>query len=1030
MALEKQLMDLPFATGLQQKTDSRSLQVGAQTSIVNGQWTKTGALRKRPGYTSLGTATNDGSGATVGAARSLFDSQGTLALVDGQRVWNRNAAGWARAGRVSEAIATRAGITTAAQSFGCYDTATDGSYVVSCWVDGTTVYAQVSDANGSVIAKQVAVNSSFAATYCKVLIVSGVAVFVYWQTGVQPYGRAVTLSTMTFGAETALDPSANTVSNGVLDAAPIVGSSSWVLAFAGGTYIRVLTLSGVTSTTTTTLSSAGGSMDAGAASVVGIAVRSTSGETCWIAYTGKANVGVNANTRLIGLDPASLVTTYADTQLATETFPGSFYRVTVERITSSTGVVAWSYLGGTKTNWQRYQTSAATISPLGGLGVQYWWVLASKAFYVSSTGLAYALLAWRNNNYPGSLALVELTQSAGGSVQGRPVASVAPRISQYPWNAAGPRVPSVTALTSSQWIVATSVLRAQNKVGLDVATFDFGAAQWQPAQLGANTYLSGGVPSCFDGYQNTEVGFLSPPVVSFTASAAGGSMATGTYNYLVVYEWTLPSGERKQSRPIPTGDVAVTGPTGSVTLTVQSLTALLEQSTEFQPVGSYLKPEVGIAIYRTAPSVVAGVYFRIVSDNLPSSLLNNPITASLTYTDTVADANITSNATIYTTGAVGQPVMSQPPSSFSGLVAHGNRLVGIGDDGVSLWFSTAYDGGTTEPRFADEFVFQVPNKGKITALASMDGQLVAFKRNGIFVLRGNGPNETNTQSDLSDPIEVPTDVGHSQDWRSVVLTPKGVLFAYGAKVYRLDRGLSVEYVSHPVEDLLASYPVCTSAVLMPGNDEVRFTWRVSASSSTGIVAVYNYLLDRWTQWQLTAASAGGGGTVASSHAAHATRSLGDVYYWTTDGGSVYAENQNLTAAGAYLDGSSWVTFSISTAWAKATGLQGWQRFYHAMSIVEMLSPADLTMAIGTDYNATSTQSNVFTWSQIATWTTPLTQFSTHIAQQKTQSIRVTLSDATPTGGTVGTGQGPNYLGVTLEFGVYAGGARLPPTQGA
>lgn len=1017
MALEKQLMDLPFATGLQQKTDSRTLQIGAQTSIVNGQWTKTGALRKRPGFTALSMTSNDGSGSSPTTAKTLFDHQGNPVLIDGSYLWTKNAGGWARQGRVSEAVATRTGVAMGSQSFATYDTFTDGSYIVTCWVDGASnVYAQVSDASGAVVLKPVKVNSAVTASYAKVIIVSGVAIFVYWSAGVTPYGNTLTLASSTWGTETVLDTTLATVSNGVLDVAPIDGGTTWVMAFAGATYIRAMTFSGTTLLLNATLPNAGGAMDAGSASVIGIAVACSGTEQIWLSYVGKANAGANAITRWLCLGRAALTITTADTQIVSEVWAGSFYRLGIARVDSATAHVVGNAIGVGKTYWQRVTTGATTT---GYRATHYWWYLASKPFVYG--GLTYALLAWTNSNLPGSFVLAEL-QTAYPSPLGRPVAHIAPRLCTFPSNGGGPRVPSVSALSSTQWSVGASTLRAQNKVGVDLVTLDFGAPAAQAANLGQNTFLSGGVPTCFDGSQNTEDGFIVPPVVSFSTSVAGGAMATATYNYLVVYEWTLPSGERKQSRPVATGNVSVTGPTGSVTITTQCLTMLLEQNGENLPSSTRQKPEVGIAIYRTAPSVVAGVYFRVVSDALPSALLNDPTAQTVAYTDTLADSSITSNPTVYTTGAVGQPVMAQPPSSLSGIVAHGSRLVGVGDDGVSLWFSTAYDGGTTPPRFADELVYQVPNKGKITAIASMDGQIVCFKRNAIFVLRGSGPNETNTQSDLSDPIEVPTDVGCSQDWRSVVLTPKGLFFCYGAKVYRLDRGLSVEYISHPVEDLLASYPVCTSAVLMPGNDEVRFTFRATATSSTGVFAVYNYMLDRWTQWQATAT---GVGAIYPVHVAHATRSSGDGYYWATDNGQVYLES--LTS---YLDGSSWVTFSVSTAWAKATGLQGWQRFYHAMALVEMASPADLTMAIGTDYNSANLQSNTFTWSQISTWTTPLTQFSTHIAQQKTQSIRVTLSDATPTGGTVGTGQGPNYLGVTLEFGVYGGGARLPPTQGA
>lgn len=1024
MALEKQLMDLPLATGLQQKTDSRTLQVGAQTSIVNGQWTKTGALRKRPGYTQQGTGPT--------AARALMDVGGQVAAIDGQNVWNLTSAnGWFSADKVSEAVATRTGVAVAPQNFISYDTYTNGTYTITCWVDSVNnVYVHVTDANGVTTMRQRRVGASTATTV-KCIIVGATGIIVWCLNGGLVKAIPINLTAMTIpSAETTI--SVSVCGQSIFDIAPVIGDTTWILAFAGGTYISVenfyATLVSVIGGAVT-IPAAGG-MGGTSVNVFGIGIRATLSESLWVSYV--ATSALNAYWRFIELNPSTL-SLGSDTSMGNEVFGATNYRIAVERVSSSQAVVVWQAVNGTAVmRWQRI-SGGAVPALVNAQGQLRGWGLASKPFTYTGTARLYVLLAWTGNGtgtttYPSSASLTELpTQGASARVNVRPVATIAPRIVRYLAYGSS-SLCAVSAASSTQFVTAAPIIRSQSKVGVDIVTFDFGAASWQSVQLGQHTYIAGGVPSCYDGWQNTEIGFLAPSPASAAPALVGGVMATGTYAYLIAYEYTLPSGERKQSRPCPIASVSVTGPTGQVTITIDYLAMLLEQLTP------NLTPQVGIAIYRTAPSVgLGGVYFRITAETLPTGLLNDPLNASATFTyvDTLADASITSNATIYTTGATGQPVMSQNPSSMTGLIAHANRLVGIGDDGISLWVSTAYDGGTTQPRFADEFVYQVPRGGKITALASMDGQLIIFKRNSIYIMRGSGPNETNTQSDLSDAIEIPTDVGCSQDWRSLVLTPKGIVFVYSGKVYRLDRGLSVEYISHPVEDLLAANSYCTSAVLMPGNDEVRMTFRPTASSTTGITVVYNYMLDRWTQWQITLPTGGsGGGPLPSSSAGHAVRSAGDTYYWAADTGQVMAENQSLSAAGAYLDGSAWVTTSVSSAWAKATGLQGWQRFYHAVAAVELLSPCCLTMAVGTDYNPTSTQTNTFTDAQIATWTTPLAQFSTHIAQQKTQSVRVTLSDAAPLTLAAGTGAGPNFLGVTLEYGIYSGGARLPPSQGA
>ena len=102
----------------------------------------------------------------------------------------------------------------------------------------------------------------------------------------------------------------------------------------------------------------------------------------------------------------------------------------------------------------------------------------------------------------------------------------------------------------------------------------------------------------------------------------------------------------------------------------------------------------------------------------------------------------------------------------------------------------------------------------------MDEKLVIFEDDRIFYLTGSGPNATGQQNNFSDPQLVTSDVGCSNT-RSIVQTPKGLMFMSNKGIYLLDRGLSTHYIGAPVEAYNSL--TITSAILIQDENQVRFT---------------------------------------------------------------------------------------------------------------------------------------------------------------------------------------------------------------
>lgn len=446
--------------------------------------------------------------------------------------------------------------------------------------------------------------------------------------------------------------------------------------------------------------------------------------------------------------------------------------------------------------------------------------------------------------------------------------------------------------------------------GVSDAALDFATtSRYESAQLGRNLHMGGGYLSMYDGHGVVEHGFfLWPEAPTTTPAASGGSMADGTYNYKVLYEWTDNSGQIHRSAVSVAVEAIVSGGGGSgkVTVTIPTLRITAKTSP---------RSEVSLVVYRTQAG--GSLYQRVTSITSPT--YNAPGSDTVAYVDTMADSTLASQEILYTTGGILENLA--PPASS--LIARGKKRIFVvsEEDPHTIWFSKERVIGEGIA-FAEGLKIGVdPKGGAITALAVMDDKLIFFKKRSLFASSGAGPDETGGGTQFSEPDEISVDVG-CDDPATVASSDDGLLFKSKKGRYRLTRALQVEYVGADVE--AHNGLTDTSAVLLADVNQIRFT------TSSGPTLVYDYEFGQW-------------GTFTGQAAVDAVLWGSDYVYLSSDG-KVWKE-----ASGTYRDGNKRYSLVIETAWNKLAGLQGFQRVRRALLVGTANGDHILSVELGFNY---------------------------------------------------------------------------------
>ena len=973
MALQRQLVTIPFSQGLDTKTDDKQVAPGKLTLLQNGVFTTAKKIRKRPGTSVKGTSIFGGGSIAAGTAIAslkdelLLDSGGSL------YGWSGTEAAWILRGSIPNASVSSGLTFTGNGNVGASDCAISASGII-CYV-----YIEWTVTGGVEVPtnKAVLVDSATGGTISTVTLGDGTygAPNVVAMAGTTPYF----IITYTLTGSCAY----RTLSEAGVLGAEVVLSAARVYAYpvstgtgASAVVFFVYTNVGLTDISIRKLDNAltlGGAVALSVPTVTAIslgrpAIDSSNGNVM-IPYWG------TEGTKSVFLAVCSNVPAVVGSKILIQASLTAYSGLPCIIVDASGAPRAW-YDVPTATGGYDLRTvpcpaytpgSVATVSKNTILGSGVF--ISGGVNCVFTVGIGATVSTFLLNALTGAVIARFNDASGSGWVSG---------------NGAG--LMSVVQPTAGVFTVPVMVRGATESVsGVLTATtgfrpFSVNLAPSSPpvrAEIGNTLVMAAGIEWMYDGQHVVEVGFHYAPSVVGTPGAAG-SMETGSYEYVAVYEWTDATGAVHTSGMSSPITRSVTGPTGSCALDVTTLRVSA-------------KTGCRIAVYRTLTNGTVLKRLAVVA--------NDPTVDVITYTDT-ASGNPTSSAlasspNLYTTGGV---LDNQPPPAFSALTIYRNRLVGISaEDPRQVWYSKQVIPG--EPvEFSDFLVLNMdPVGGDCTALASLDDKLLIFKAGVIYYVTGSGPDATGAQNDLSVPILINTNSGCVEP-RSVVTANSGVLFQSAKGWFQLDRSLADAYVGFGVE---AFNGLTTRSVLQTADtNEARFVL------SDGTVLVFDFLFDQWS--------------VFTGLAAVDSTVYGGVVHTVSAAGLVSYENPAV-----FTDNGTFIELRIKTGWLGAGDLQSFLRLYKMFVLGTWKSAHYLHVWVGYDYRTDVATADKFTISATVDPSPAQYQWRINLAQQKCEAVQLTIYDAKY--GESG-GESLDISAVTFEVGAKSMPMKMPAAR--
>lgn len=665
----------------------------------------------------------------------------------------------------------------------------------------------------------------------------------------------------------------------------------------------------------------------------------------------------------------------------------------------------------------------------GGVQTTYNTRLLSKPFYAS--GRKYVLALDRDAK---TTFLVDVMADEDNNKPSRPVATIGPRISK---NSAVLEERSGSSLAEIvQGASATDRLSVSPIVQSALLDSLLGAASvridlapvlsWQGTELGKSAQLTGGMPCSFDGLTACEIGFLKPPAIISLAqdTATAGNLTLGVnYTYVVVATWIDAKGQVHRSQPsAPVTYAMPGGGQASIKFRVRclNLTCRTDSTNQYTP-------KVKLEIYRTVAngtkllrtqSVAATDQDTTAAKWDSFNCIYNDVTLEYTnfINDGVADTILAGSPAIYTDGNVLESVC--PPSSTRSFV-YKQRLCLIGcDDGKQVWMAQPVLDGEAI-RFTDLNVFRVDDGGDLTGGIQLDQVMILTKLDRVFYVTGDGSSDTGQGSDLSYPTKIATDKG-CIDQRSMVVFPEGLAYQATTGLVLLDRGMNVDPGwGRPVQDLLQTYPVITSALVDKDGGQVRFEALTAEGSAVGITIVYDYVNKQWGWFEhFNNGDAG----IAQKKGSVSAVMWNGVYTRVTAGGQIYTEKL-ATDATACLDqptsgaASVWVTMICEGSDIALGTLVGAMRVWKVSVLGQYQSAHDLKIEIALNFGQVFEPARYFDSHFVSALPgLPVEQVEVGLKQQRVESVRVRVTDGFPSAGGQGNGAGVALSAFSFDIG--------------
>jgi hypothetical protein len=1025
MALPTQIVQIPASGGLAQHVESRVVEPGSWLTLENYVYDKAGALRKRPGFGALTTLTSDG-GTLPPISKLAATSAGELTAIgldpgddDGaRRLYSYSPAllQWSNRDSVCPASLLRTPLVRTPYDLrgGCV-AISNGKRFVTYALSGVGILLKVFEiATGAVLYDDAIVVTTLLQ---HTLLAIGDTVLLLWNDTKYIKALKIDGATMSQGTATTIITTATSANVTEWDACVLSATVFGVALVSNGhvTAVEVYTITLASLATAASTTVAATSVTAlsisGDATVVSIALADVVGATTSVLH-------------------APLLASTLAPIVATVTMQAGLYavnNVVVHRGADTRTYVVWDGSDPVNEDGVFLRIASSAYAVLGSayrtlMHTAIWckpFSVGLQAYVACSGALTGA------PPHPQGGVLVCLSDSLLGT---EPLTlcgyfATADGYENATVNAPTKPTPALVSTDGSDGDVYELPMTVYSEVlpvpkaGLDVVSLDFQplqAALWATTQSNGLLLQTGAFTGSYDGQSVVELGFMHPPetVPGPPSAFMGGIDTVGTYKYIAVYTWVDGKGNRHYSGESAVSSVTLAAPDvpAKVIVSVTSCAA-----TRRGDASDGTGRDVEVWLYRTQAD--KEVFYRV-----GDSGRNVRTTHKVTINDATADSVMMLTAVpIYTAGGV---LEAQPPPASRALCSHKSRVwLASADDPRSVWFSQLTVQGEA-PRFNAELSLRIDDSPDgITALAPLDDKLIIFTPTRIYLVQGDGPNDTGADGSFGGPFLLTSTAG-CLDARSVVTFAGGVMFQSAQGFCLLNSGLQVSYVGAPAEDTMRAYPDVLSGTLDAARSRIVYLLRgyigavldgaevIPAHYETRF-AVFDFQHGGvWMTWAIDGSDVQTAATL-----------------WR--GLNVYGDDAAvcLEAFGSYpgLDPSGNAAVAgLETPWIKASALDGYQLTRHVLINGKQDGYGLATVELMNDYSDTVLQTATFDATAAPDIVgLPTERLDVHVANQKASAIKIRITDEYTGGLTAQERLGMSIASIALEIGVKQGRAKLP-----
>lgn len=989
MALIKQPITINFDEGLDTKTDRKQVAAGKFLALQNSVFNKSGALSKRNGYPVVTKLPN--------AEQTTLTTLNNNLLATGSNLYaySEDTNQWLNQGIVQPVRLTTQSMVRSTTSQTAPDAAV-ASTGLTClvYVDSGNSYYQISDSSTG---QQVVGRTALPATaVCpRVFVLGRYFIITFIATvAASAHLQYIAIPTMVPTSPTAPEDISTNVSGLTAGYDAYSANNNLYIAWEGSlNTIQITRLSSVL------ILAAAVSILSANADLVSVAVDPTS-NMLWVSYWDSVS-----NDGYAAAYSSTLSSILAPVQIINNTVINELTSISTDNLLTIAYENQNTY-GFTPNNKTDY-VSTLTVTTSGSVSSAAVILrsvgLASKPFV--DAGVIYVLVAYGETSQPTYFLIdmsgniyMRLAYSNGG---GYATTQVLPSVSLLNDTWYAPYLIKdflVSVNKNTELPSGTPTSGIYTQTGINLAKFEINTEGQYSSEIAGTLQLTGGQVWQYDGVKPVELGFhVYPENIVVATSTSGGSITADTYYYQFCYEWTDNQGNLHRSAPSIPVSIVTTGSSSTNTINVPTLRLTYKVSPN----------PVRIVGYRY--SLSQQTYYQFTP--ITSPIVNDPSVDSVTITDTLSDAQILGQTLLYTTGNVVENIA--PPASI-GSALYKNRVFLIdAEDPNNLWYSKQVV-KNTPVEFSDLFTLYVAptsgaqgSTGPVSAISAMDDKFIIFKRDAIYYITGNGPDNTGAQNDFSEPIFITSSVGCTNP-NSIVLMPNGLMFQSDKGIWLLGRDLSTTYIGAGVEQYNSM--TVKSAKVIPGTNQVRFVL------DGNITLMYDYYMGQW-------------GTHTNILAISSTLWNGADTYLNSLG-HVHKETE-----GVYVDGSSPVLLSFVTSWLSLAGIQGLERFYELYLLGTYFTPFKLQVQIAYDYNPSPLQSTLVTpdnygpkwggeqlWGSGKAWGGPSNVLEARVfpTKQKCETFQLIVNEVYDPSYSVSPGQGLNLSGITLVVGTKKG----------